>query len=117
MTTFVAALATRRTLGFVLVCIAAACAGGALTSRALDGLAHSPLTVAVARRDGGLIDATLADDPVADRFSTRVLARVHWLQPERARADARRRSCGDRTIAVDASDVDRTVAKIGRAHV
>ena len=98
---FVSALATRRTLGFVLLCVAATCAGSALTSRALDGLEHSPLAASVERRDGGLIDATLVDDPVADRFSTRVLARVHWLRPEHA--GAVRHSGGDRTIAIDAS--------------
>jgi len=100
--TFAGALATRRTLGFVLLCVAATCAGGAFTSRALDGLTRSPLTSAVDRREGGVIDATLVDDPVADRFSTRVLARVHWLRPERDGAP--RRSVGDRTVAVDASD-------------
>jgi competence protein ComEC len=84
------------------LCIAATCAGSALTSRALDGLAHSPLTSAVERRQGGVIDATLVDDAVAERFSTRVLARVHWFDPERDAAP--RRSGGDRTVAVDASD-------------
>jgi competence protein ComEC len=100
--TFVVAVATRRVTGFVLLCVAATCAGGALTSRALDGLAHSPLTTVVERREGGVIDATLVDDPVADRFSTRVLARVHWLRPERARA-AVRIQAGDRTVAIDAA--------------
>src|SRR5262249_17937126 len=77
-------------------------AGHAFTGRALDGLAHSPLTVAVDGRDGGVIDATLVDDPVADRFATHVLARVHWFAPER---DATSRPpAGTRTVEVDASD-------------
>jgi competence protein ComEC len=99
---FVSALATRRALGFVLLCIAATFTASALTSRAIDGLVHSPLTAIVERRDGGVIDATLVDDPVADRFSTRALARVHWFRPERTGTP--RLSGGDRTIAIDASD-------------
>jgi competence protein ComEC len=98
---FVSALAMRRSLGFVLLCVASTCAGSALTSRALDGLARSPLTAAVEQREGGVIDATLVDDPLADRFSTRVLARVHWLRAERA-ATARVPG-GDRTVAIDAT--------------
>jgi competence protein ComEC len=99
----VAALATRGAVGFVLLCVAAACAGAASTSRAVDGVVHSPLTTAVELRDGGVIEATLVADPVADRFSTRVLARVHWVWPERTDA-GRPRPGGGRTVAVDATD-------------
>jgi competence protein ComEC len=97
------AIATRGVTGFVLVCVAASCAGSALTSRALDGVAHSPLAGAIEQRQGGVIDVTLVDDPVAERFSTRALARVHWVRPERARS-AERRPGGDRTVAIDATD-------------
>jgi competence protein ComEC len=100
---FAVSLATRGALGFLLLCVAAACAGSASTSRALNGLTHSPLTAAVERRAGGVVDATLVDDPVANRFSTRVLARVHWVRPERA-ATAEPRPGGDRTVAIDATD-------------
>jgi competence protein ComEC len=96
-------LVTRGAIGFVLLCIAATAAGGSLTSRALNGLTHSPLTTAVERREGGVVDATLVDDPVADRFATRVLARVHWVLPERG-DDTVRRPGGDRTVAIDATD-------------
>ena len=96
------ALVTRRTAGFVLVCVAALAAGSALTSRALDGLAHSPLAAAVEQRDGGIVRVTLVDDPVADRFSTRVLARVRWFHPEHDHHGARHPG-GDRTVAIDAT--------------
>jgi len=96
-------LATRGALGFILLCIAAVCAGSACTSRALHGLTQSPLDTAVERREGGVVDVTLVDDPVADRFSTRVLARVRWVRPEQSAAAARH-SGGNRTVAIDATD-------------
>jgi competence protein ComEC len=99
---FAISLATRGALGFVFLCVAALCAGSACTSRALNGLTHSPLTAAIEHREGGVIHATLVDDPVASRFSTRVLARVHWLRPEHGDGPARR-SGGGRTVAIDAT--------------
>jgi len=47
-----------------------------LERRALDGLAHSPLTVPVAHRADAELRGTLVGDPDGSRWTTRVLLRV-----------------------------------------
>lgn len=97
----VAGVGVRGPTGAVLVCIGAACAGSALTCRALNGLEHSPLVEVVAERRGAAIDVTLVDDPDTTRWSARALGRVALVRPERgAHFDG-----GGRTIVIDASDV------------
>jgi len=94
----VSAVTRRGIAGLALCCVAAALAGGAGMSRALDGLVHSPLTAAVGGRESATIDATLVTDPHATRFSARVLARVGRVHLDSGPADG-----GGRTVAIDAS--------------
>lgn len=78
----------------VLVAIAFALFGAAVMQRALHGLVVSPLASAVARHADGRVVATLADDPDAGRFDTRVLARVDAFDG---------RQMGGRRVLVSAS--------------
>lgn len=94
------AVVRRGIAGLVACCLAAVCGGGALTSRALDGLTRSPLSIPIEQRASAWIDATLVTDPVRSPFSARALARV-----ERARIDGRPAvGAGGRHVLVDAAD-------------
>jgi competence protein ComEC len=99
---FTAALAcawTRRGIaGLALCCVAAALAGGAVMSRALDGQLHSPLAAVVAGRESATIDVTLAADPDATRFAARVVARVGRVHRETGASGG-----GGRMVVIDAS--------------
>lgn len=91
----VAALVVRRrAASTALLLLVVALAGSAVMQRALHGIEHSPLTVAIDRDQDAAVTVTLLDDPDAARFATRVLARV----------DARDgRDAGDRRVLVRAS--------------
>jgi competence protein ComEC len=73
--------------------IAVSLLGVACMQRALDGLAHSPLTAPRDARDSAKIDATLVDDPDGGNYSARVLVRVGELDG---------RPAGSRTVLVTA---------------
>jgi competence protein ComEC len=70
------AFAVRGRRGVVLGMVGIAALGSAVTQRAHDGLAHSPLAAAVDARDRAWITGTLVDDPDGGRFTARVLVRV-----------------------------------------
>ena len=72
----VAGLVPSPTLRVVLAVVAFALLGTAVMQRALDGLARSPLAVAIDERASGRIVATLVDDPDAARFDASALVRV-----------------------------------------
>ncbi|MGH9014378.1 MAG: ComEC/Rec2 family competence protein [Acidimicrobiia bacterium] len=74
--TAVVAFAVRGRAGIVLGMAGIAALGGAVTQRAHDGLAHSPLTAAVDARDRATITGALVDDPDGTRFTARVRVRV-----------------------------------------
>jgi competence protein ComEC len=59
-----------------LAVVALAVLGGAQTERALNGLAHSPLTAAVTRRAPETFSGVLTDDPQSGRFDTDAYVRV-----------------------------------------
>ncbi len=77
-----------------LAILAIALLGVATMQRALDGVAHSPLTGARDARDSATIAAALAEDPGGGPYTARVLVRV-------ARLDGR--AAGSRTVLVTAS--------------
>ena len=79
---------------FVLVLVALALLGSALTQRARHGLAVSPVADAVAQRAHVAADATLIEDPDGPRFTAAVLARVQRLDGHDA---------GDRTVLLEAT--------------
>jgi competence protein ComEC len=80
---------TRLAVGMVAVSLL----GVASMQRALDGLAHSPLTAPRDARDAAKIDATLVDDPDGADYTARVLMRVRQLDG---------RPAGLRTVLVTA---------------
>ncbi len=73
--------------------VAVSLLGIASMQRALDGLAHSPLTAPRDARDAAKIDVTLVDDPNGADYTARVLARVRRLDG---------RAAGSRTVLVTA---------------
>jgi len=77
-----------------LAILAIALLGVATMQRALDGVAHSPLTGPRDARDSATIAATLSEDPDGGQYTARVLVRV-------ARLDGR--AAGSRTVLVTAS--------------
>jgi len=89
------ALVARRGWGrMTLAILAIALLGVATMQRALDGVAHSPLTGARDARDSATIAGTLTEDPEGGPYTARVLVRV-------ARLDGR--AAGSRTVLVTAS--------------
>jgi competence protein ComEC len=85
--------------------VALAAIGVATTERALDGIAHSRLTTAVARHDAVAVDAVVLDDPAGSQFSVgaRVRAEHRILLAEASGDDAMRLrvlQAGDRVILV-----------------
>jgi competence protein ComEC len=73
--------------------IAVSLLGVGSMQRALDGLAHSPLTAPRDARDAVKVDATLVDDPDGADYTARVLMRVRELDG---------RPAGSRTVLVTA---------------
>lgn len=59
-----------------LALVAIALLGVATMQRALDGTAHSPITRPRDTRAGATVTATLVNDPDAEQYTARVLARV-----------------------------------------
>ena len=88
----------------VLVGLAALACG--LERRALDGLAHSPLTRSVIQRADVQLRGTLVGDPDGSRWTTRVLLRVDDFRlVDRASGEPRSSAMPvGRTVLVEASD-------------
>lgn len=80
---------TRLAVGMIAVSLL----GAASMQRALDGLAHSPLTAPRDARAAAKVDATLVDDPDGGDYTARVLVRVRQLDG---------RPAGSRTVLVTA---------------
>jgi len=70
------AVAARRRAGLALGVVAMIALGTALTQRAHDGLAHSPLAALVAARGEATITGALVDDPEGERFFSSALVRL-----------------------------------------
>jgi competence protein ComEC len=87
------ALTARGRAGLALGTVAMVLLGTALTQRAGDGLAHSPLAPLVAERAEVTITGALVEDPVGERFTARALVRASSADG----ADA-----GDRVVLVTA---------------
>jgi competence protein ComEC len=88
-----------RRLAAAVALVALVPAGAAVMQRALDGLAHSPLSRPIAARSDARIDGSLVDDPDGTRFASSVLVRVSGVAVGRgAPSDA-----GGRTVLVRAT--------------
>ncbi|MFM8303017.1 MAG: ComEC/Rec2 family competence protein [Actinomycetota bacterium] len=92
------AASARGRLALALGLVASVAAGGAVMARALDGLAHSPLTGPVLRRADARADVTLTADPDATRFASHTLGRV-----DRADLSGGRTVGGGRIVVVEGS--------------
>jgi competence protein ComEC len=89
----VALFVPRSPARLVVGVVAVGLLGIASMQRALDGLAHSPLTVPRDARASATISAALVDDPDGTQYNAKVLARVRQI-------DAR--DAGSRTVLVTA---------------
>jgi competence protein ComEC len=87
----------------VLVVTACLLLGVATEQRALDGIAHSPVSELVGHASGVRVVAHLADDPSATRYSVRVLVRVSSIAGQ---------SAGGRTVLLDASGTQGTELRL-----
>ena len=65
----VVACVVRRRMRAIALLVLVLCAGCALMQRALHGLAHWPLTPAVAERADAVLDLTLVDDPDGNQLA------------------------------------------------
>ena len=88
-------------VGLALLVVTAG--GAAVSQRALDGLAHSPLTAAITRRTPVTVDVTLRDDPSGVRFATEVLVRVRRWRVREIHSHSGWKDAGGRTLRVAAS--------------
>jgi competence protein ComEC len=83
----------RRAVRLIIGIVAIALLSVAFMQRALDGLAHSPLTRPRDSRASATITATLVDDPAGGGYSARMLVRVRRIDG---------RPAGSRTVLVTA---------------